>query len=100
MFQIILHGEHSLQGFRDRDLRWALADSDPKNNSARISRLLALQRAHRLIYKVYKTNYYRITRKRHQVMATALKFRQPDIALLGSLISCQKNKNLAVCFTE
>jgi hypothetical protein len=84
LFQAILHGEHSLQGFRNRDLRKTLADCDSKNNSARISRLLALLRAHKLIYKVFKTNYYRITRKGHQVMATALKFRQPDIALLAA----------------
>jgi hypothetical protein len=84
LFQTILHGEHSLQGFRNRDLRKTLGDSDPKNNSARVSRLLALLRAHKLIYKVFKTNYYRITRKGHQVMATALKFRQPDIALLAT----------------
>jgi hypothetical protein len=84
LFQAILHGEHSLQGFRNRDLRKTLGDSDAKNSSARVSRLLALLRAHKLIYKVCKTNYYRITRKGHQVMATALKFRQPDIALLAA----------------
>ena len=84
LFQAILHGHHSLQGFRNRDLRKALGPADPKASSARISRLLALLRAHRLIYKVFKTNYYRITRKGHQVMATALKFRQPDIALLAT----------------
>ena len=85
LFQAIMHGEFSLQGFRNRDLREALGQSV---TSARISRLLALLRAHKLIFKVYKTNYYRITRKGHQVMATALKFRQPDLALLGSLVSC------------
>jgi hypothetical protein len=84
LFQAILHGEHSLQGFRNRDLRKTLGDSDPKTSSARVSRWLALLRAHKLIYKVCKTNYYRITRKGHQVMATALKFRQPDIALLAT----------------
>lgn len=84
LFQAILHGEHSLQGFRNRDLRKTLSASDPKKSSARVSRLLALLRAHKLIYKVCKTNYYRITRKGHQVMATALKFRQPDIALLAA----------------
>jgi hypothetical protein len=84
LFQAILHGEHLLQGFRNRDLRKTLGDSDAKNSSARVSRLLALLRAHKLIYKVCKTNYYRITRKGHQVMATALKFRQPDIALLAA----------------
>lgn len=84
LFQAILHGEHSLQGFRNRDLRKTLANSDPRNNSARVTRFLALLRAHKLIYKVFKTNYYRITRKGHQVMATAIKFRQPDIALLAA----------------
>lgn len=84
LFQAILHGHHSLQGFRNRDLRKILGTADPKNTSARISRLLALLRAHKLIYKVFKTNYYRITRKGHQVMATALKFRQPEIALLAT----------------
>jgi hypothetical protein len=83
LFQVILHGEHSLQGFRNRDLRQAL-NHNPRNTSARISRLLALLRAHKLIFKVCKSNYYRITRKGHQVMATALKFRQPDVALLAA----------------
>jgi hypothetical protein len=84
LFQVILHGEFSLQGFRNRDLRKALSQADPKNTSPRISRLLALLRAHKLIYKVCKTNYYRITRKGHQIMATALRFRQPDVVLLAA----------------
>jgi hypothetical protein len=84
LFQAIMHGEFSIQGFRNRDLRQTLGQSDPKNTSARISRLLSLLRAHKLIFKVCKTNYYRITRKGHQVMATALKFRQPDLALLAA----------------
>lgn len=83
LFQVILHGEHLLQGFRNRDLRQALSH-DPRNSSARISRLLALLRAHKLIFKVCKTNYYRITQKGHQIMATALKFRQPDVVLLAA----------------
>ena len=84
LFQIILHGKFFLQGFRNRDLRQALGQSEPKKSSARVSRLLALLRAHQLIFKVCKTNYYRITRKGHQVMATALKFRQPDVVLLAA----------------
>lgn len=83
LFQVILHGEHSLQGFRNRDLRQALSH-DPRNSSARISRLLALLRAHKLIFKVCKTNYYRISQNGQQVMATALKFRQPDVVLLAA----------------
>jgi len=83
LFEAILHADHSLQGFRNRDLRKALKH-DPKNTSARISRLLMLLRAHKLIFKVCQTNYYRITRRGHQVMTTALKFRQPDVALLAA----------------
>lgn len=81
LFQVIMHGEFSLQGFRNRDLRQALGQNI---SATRISRLLALLRAHKLIFKVCKTNYYRITRNGHQVMATALKFRQPDLALLAA----------------
>jgi hypothetical protein len=84
LFQVIMQGAFSLQGFRNCDLRLALTAYDLKNTSARISRLLALLRAHRLIFKVPKTNYYRITRHGQQVMATALKFRQPDLALLAA----------------
>jgi hypothetical protein len=82
LFEVILHGEFALQGFRNRDLRQAWGSL--KSSSARISRLLALLRAHKLIYKVCKTNYYRITRRGHQIMATALKFRQPDVVLLAA----------------
>jgi len=81
LFQVIMHGEFSLQGFRNRDLRQALG---PGVSSARISRVLALLRAHKLLFKVSKTNYYRLTSKGHQVMATALKFRQPDLVLLAA----------------
>ena len=84
LFKVILHGKFALQGFRNRDLRQALRKPEGGNTSARISRLLALLRAHKLIFKVFKTNYYRITRKGHQVMATALKFRQPDLVLLAA----------------
>jgi hypothetical protein len=84
LFQVIMHGEFSLQGFRNRDLRQGLSGVEPNLTASRISRLLALLRAHELIFKVCKTNYYRITRKGHQVMATALKFRQPDLALLAA----------------
>lgn len=83
LFQVILQGEHAVQGFRNRDLRVALND-DPRNTSARITRLLALLRAHKLIFKVAKTNYYRVTRKGLEVMSTALRFRQRDVVLLAA----------------
>jgi hypothetical protein len=69
-----------------KDLCLALpppADVDLRRYPLRVGRQLQLLRAHGLIFKVAKTHYYRITKKGHQVMATALKFRAADIALLA-----------------
>jgi len=90
VFELLLKGEHLIHGIRNRDLRTELhpgADMDPttkRKSSARISRMLRLLRAHELIYKVPKTNYHRITKKGHQVMTTATKFRETDIAILAA----------------
>jgi hypothetical protein len=90
IFEVLLKGENLIQGIRNRDLRLELEPETQLNPttrrkaSARISRLLRLLRAHGLIYKVSKTNYHRITKKGHEVMATAITFRQTDIALLAA----------------
>jgi hypothetical protein len=88
LFQQILSGENLLQGFRNRDLRQALfpqLEADPDNRrraSGRITRSLQLLRSHELIYRVPKTNYYRVNKKGQTVMMTALQFRITDLALL------------------
>ncbi|HSB12293.1 MAG TPA: hypothetical protein VLM38_22590, partial [Blastocatellia bacterium] len=90
VFELLLKGENLIQGIRNRDLRTELfpaAELDPatrRKASARISRLIRLLRAHGLIYKVSKTNYHRITKKGHEVMATATTFRDSDVALLAA----------------
>ena len=87
--EVIMRGEFLVQGFRNQDLRTRLesqAESDPeerKQAAGRITRLLRLWSAHGLIYKVLHTNYYRITKKGRQIMATALKFRHDDVVLLA-----------------
>ena len=89
-FAVFLRGEFRLQGVRNRDLRQALvpeAESDPARRhqvAARTTRTLRLLRAHGLISRVGRTNYYRPTEKGYEVMSTALKFRQTDIALLAA----------------
>jgi hypothetical protein len=88
LFQHILSGENLLQGFRNCDLRRALfpdSQTDPqifRRASGRITRSLQLLRSHELIYRVPKTNYYRVHKKGYTVMMTALQFRITDIALL------------------
>jgi len=90
LFQIILRGEFHLQGVRNQDLQRhlepaALADSHQRRQlSGRITRQLALLRAHGLIYRVLRTHYYRTTRKGQEVMTTALKFRNTDVAMLAA----------------
>jgi hypothetical protein len=90
LFRVILRGEFHLHSFRNRDLR---AHLDPcpapdsvshRRASTRITRRLALLRAHRLIYKVPGTQAYRITKKGHDIMNTAIAFRDTDIALLAA----------------
>jgi len=89
LFEAVMRGEFLIQGFRNRDLRERLGaqvENDPrelKRASGRITRLLRLLAAHQLIYKVVHTNYYRITRKGQEIMATAIKFRNSDVALLA-----------------
>lgn len=90
IFRTILHGEFTLQGFQNRDLRRRLypdTEADPEQRrsvAARVTRLLRLLRAHGLIKKVTRTRYYRITNKGHRVMTTALRFRDTDLALLAA----------------
>lgn len=89
LFQIIMSGQFQFQGVRNRDLRaqlypGATSPDSARHQAARITRELRLLRAHHLIFKVPKTNYYRLTKKGQQLMATAIKFRQSNLALLAA----------------
>ena len=84
----IMRGEFLLQGFRNADLRARLEPSaEPDATSrhkaaARITRKLRLLRAHGLIRKVSRTQYYRLTEKGQRVASTSLTFRDKDLAVL------------------
>jgi hypothetical protein len=84
----IMRGEFLLQGFRNADLRARLEPSaEPDATSrhkaaARITRKLRLLRAHGLIRKVSRTQYYRLTEKGQMVASTSLTFRDKDLAVL------------------
>ena len=90
VFSSILRGEFHIQGIRNTDLRKHLYPETELNRaqrhkqSARITRYLGLLQSHQLIYRVPKTNYYRVTKKGNEVMCTALKFRMTDLALLAA----------------
>jgi len=90
LFRAVLRGENQLQGLRNEDLRRHLyphcegEEGVRKKASARTSRQLRLLRAHGLVYRVPKTYYYRATKKGHEVMSTALIFREADLELLAA----------------
>jgi len=90
VFSNILRGEFLIQGIRNHDLRQRLypqTNYDPdqrRKDSARVTRYLGLLRSHNLIYRVPKTNYYRVTKQGHEVMSTAIKFRETNVALLAA----------------
>lgn len=90
LFKALLHGEFLIQGVRNKDLRQLLYPHQENNpdqsrkNSGRITRYLTLLKSHKLIYRVPKTNYYRTTKRGHQIMTTATKFRETEIALLAA----------------
>jgi hypothetical protein len=89
-FKEILSAQYLLQGVRNRDLRHALYPNDARDSllcrrtSGRVTRRLQLFCMHGLLFRVPKTQYYRVTKKGHTVMNTALRFRSIDVALLAS----------------
>jgi len=87
-FTVLMQGEFSIQGFRNRDVRaWMepSAEQDAmtqRKASARTTRRLRLLRAHGLIRKVPGTRYYRVTGKGQLVMSTSLTFRSDEYSAL------------------
>jgi hypothetical protein len=89
LFDTLLDGKFLIQGIRNKDVRQQLWPSprdkqQDRKNAGRVTRRLTLLQSHNLIYRVPKTNYYRITRLGYEVMSTALKFRETNIALLAA----------------
>lgn len=90
LFAAVLRGEHLVDGFRNRDVREALAPGiRPRTRpgralTGRVTRWLGLLRAHGLIRKVAKTQRYRITSKGHHAMTTALRLREIDVTKIAA----------------
>ncbi len=90
VFEVLLRGEFFIQGIRNKDLRKFLTpDAEPQAQRRRkaagqMTRRLALLKAHGLIHKVPRTHYYRITKKGHLVMNTAIKLRHAIVDSLAA----------------
>jgi hypothetical protein len=83
-------GEWALKGFRNRELRPLLfpkpKDSkEERSQAAKVSRRLALLRAHGLVMKVSHTQRWQVTEKGRRVLTALLAARQADTEKLVSL---------------
>jgi hypothetical protein len=86
----INHGEFTINGFRNRDLRRLLfgtsASADlEKRRSAAISRKLRMLREHGLIRKVPRTHRYQVTAQGRSIIAAALTANRTSVAQLNRL---------------
>lgn len=77
LLRAIAQGDYLLNGFRNRDLRTSLFGpcddaKQRRQQSAKITRLLALLKAHDLIMKVQKTHRYQLTATGRRVVTALL----------------------------
>jgi len=88
LFAAVLHGEHFIHGFSNRNLQ-ALLYARPardrlerRRRCNRVSRWLRLLRRHGLIHKVGRRRLYRVTKKGHHVMTLSLALRDAQASHL------------------
>jgi hypothetical protein len=78
LFVAVLRGEHHLHGLRNRDLtkhlyhQPAAGPTERRRRSARVTRLIQLLRAHRLLAKVPRSRRYRVTANGARLLTAAL----------------------------
>jgi len=89
LLESVNRGEFMIHGFRNRDIRILLfpgkltaAAAEAKRQSAHVTRLLTLLRAHRIIAKVPKTHRYQVTDKGRMTITALLAARQADTTTL------------------
>jgi hypothetical protein len=81
LFQAVLHGEHAINGFRNRDLQRQLYPPRPvpaaeaQRRTIRTSRPIAKLRGHGLLAKVPRARLYRLTPRGVRLMSAALFYR-------------------------
>lgn len=85
--EVLLRGEFSINGFRNRDVRQLLfagqdTARDQRRLSGKVTRLLRLFRAHELIRKVKGTHRYQLTSKGRKTLPAFLAARHASVEKL------------------
>lgn len=84
VFKAVMAGDHTINGFRNCDVvrrlfpKQAADPEERRRRSARVSRLIAKLRGHRLISKVRDSRLYRVTDHGYRVMLAVLRFRETE----------------------
>jgi len=92
LFTAINHGEHLLNGFRNRDIQKLLYDVDAESpiqrrrRSAAISRKFRMLRAHGLIKKVPRTHRYMVTETGRAILIAVLTTARTSVNQLNQLL--------------
>jgi hypothetical protein len=91
LLEFVGRGDHLITGFRNRNLRQCLHGDRPKEvaahrrQSARVSRLLGLLRAHGLIQKIGGTHRYQVTSRGREAITAILAARDAAVEKLTSV---------------
>ncbi|HXJ76246.1 MAG TPA: hypothetical protein VNM37_25535 [Candidatus Dormibacteraeota bacterium] len=90
LLEVVNRGEFALAGLRNRDLRTRLypgkrSPEEDRRRAAKITRKLALLRAHGLLKKVSGTHRYQLTDNGRRIVTALLAARQADVDQLTQL---------------
>ena len=90
LLQVISRAEWIVSGFRNRDLRTALYSAkadliEQRRQTGRVTRALALLRAHAIIKRVKGTYRYQLTTQGRRIVTALLAARQADVEKLMAL---------------
>jgi hypothetical protein len=89
LLQVIVKGEYTASGFRNRDLLRELfpatSTADHRRVAARIGRQVRLLRAHGLVRKVPKSHRYLVTRDGHRLATAIAAIRNAPVEALAAL---------------
>jgi hypothetical protein len=85
LLQTVNRGEFAITGFRNRDLRDHLFGASPiderqaRSQTAKVTRLIRMLRAHGLVQKVSKTHRYTVTHRGREVISALINARNAKI---------------------
>lgn len=101
LLEAVSRGEFLISGFRNRDVRVALYGqtedaTERRRESGRVSRKLALLRAHGLIKKIPRTHRYLLTSSGVQAICAILAARQVSVAQLTAAYNASQNVTAGV----